>query len=94
MVSNAQGRLSTYLYSVKIGIQENSVGRNFRKKQHVFDERLRLFKRRYQYQRGQLLHLEEIQTRNPQQFWSQINKLDPKRHKELPMEVVAQGTEF
>jgi hypothetical protein len=51
----------------------------------VFDKRLRLFKQRYQ--RGQLLHLEEIRTRNPQLFWSQINKLGPKRHQKMPMEV-------
>lgn len=57
--------------------------KEFKKKQHVFDKRQRLFKRRYQG--GQLL--QEIQTRNPQQFWSQINKLGPKRHKKIPMEV-------
>ena len=57
----------------------------FRNKQHVFDKRYRFFKRKYQ--RGQILHLEQIQTSNPQAFWNEINKLGPKRAKHIPMEV-------
>lgn len=51
----------------------------------MFEKGLRLFKLRYQ--RGQLKHLEEMQTRSTQQFWSQINKLGPKQHKKIAMEV-------
>ena len=58
---------------------------HFRQCQYAFDKRYRLFKRRYQ--RGQLLYLEEIQSSSPQFFWSEINKLGPKRKKTIPMEI-------
>ena len=62
---------------------------NFRQCQHAFDKRYRLFKRKYQ--RGQLLYLEEIQSSSPQHFWSEVNKLGPKRKKQIPMEIWGEG---
>lgn len=42
-----------------------------------FDKLLRTQKRRYE--RGQLLEIEEINTKNPSEFWKRINKLGPRK---------------
>ena len=38
----------------------------YKQKQYMFDKRLKFFKRKYQ--RGQILHLDQIQTGNPNYF--------------------------
>lgn len=62
---------------------------NYKQKQYDFDKRARLYKRKYQ--RGQIMHLDHIQTGNPNLFWSEINKLGPKRSKMIPMQVWYDG---
>ena len=57
----------------------------FKFRQNLFDKRLRYFKR--QYNKGYILQLEEMHASNPQRFWDQINKLGPKRHNKIPLEV-------
>ena len=51
-----------------------------------FDKRYRFYKRHFQ--RGQVLNLNKIQTSNPKRFWSEINKLGPRRVWKIPMEVM------
>ena len=62
---------------------------NFRMRHHVFDQRYRLFKRRYE--RGQVLLLERIQTSYPSypslRLWSEINTFGPRRSNQIPMEI-------
>ena len=45
-----------------------------------FDRLLRTPKRKYE--RGQLLEIEQLNTKNPSEFWKKINKLGPSRPKE------------
>ena len=67
-------------------IAKRDLLKTFKEHQHTFDKAYRKHKRAYQ--RGQILHIEQIQTSNPQAFWKEINKLGPKRVKTIPLEVL------
>ncbi|XP_049903768.1 uncharacterized protein LOC126392428 [Epinephelus moara] len=58
----------------------------FKQCQFNFDRRLRYFKRRFR--RGQALQLEQLESRNPQQFWREINKLGPQKTLLIPLEIL------
>ena len=40
------------------------------------------------YKRSQAVHIEEMSTNNPTEFWKKINQLGPRKSKEIPMEIV------
>ena len=66
-------------------LQRKHLRDEFKRCQHIFDKRLRFFKRRFN--RGQAMHLEQLQSNNPQKFWSEIGRLGPKKVVKIPMEV-------
>ena len=66
-------------------MQKRRLRDEFKRCQHIFDKRVRFFKRRFT--RGQAMHLEQLQSNNPQKFWSEINRLGPKKVQKIPMEV-------
>ena len=57
----------------------------FKKRQSSFDKKLRTVKR--SFHRGQSLHIDYLQTHNPQKFWNEINRLGPRKSGGVPMEV-------
>ncbi len=66
-------------------LQKKCLRDEFKQCQHIFDKRLRFFKRRFN--RGQGMHLEQLQTHNPQLFWSKISQIRPQKALKIPMEV-------
>jgi len=50
-----------------------------------FDREIRKCKR--QYDRGRILEIESVCTKNPREFWSHIRKLGPRKNMSVPMEV-------
>ena len=58
---------------------------DFLTKQKQFDKLLRQTERRYNRQKA--FDIEQINTKNPTEFWRQINDLGPKKSQKIPMEV-------
>ena len=57
----------------------------FKLNRHSFDKRLRQVERCYN--RKQILKLEEVNTKNPREFWNKIKRLGPQKNCEIPMKV-------
>ena len=57
----------------------------YKKRQNEFDKSIRTVKRNFN--RGLSLQIDYLQTHNPQQFWREINKLGPRKAKDIPMEI-------
>ena len=53
---------------------------------YIFDKLLKQTKRTWD--RGQLIHIEKLQTNNPTEFWQHITKLGPRTSKKIPMETI------
>ncbi|CAG2186182.1 unnamed protein product [Mytilus edulis] len=56
----------------------------FSTSQKTFDNRLRFLERKYKSNLA--LDIEKVSTDNPRKFWDELNKLGPKRKKDIPME--------
>ena len=74
-----------YLKSDRKSLEFSALKTTFLNKQKLFDKTFhkkgRSFKRRQVYQ------LEEINTTNPNEFWSYIKRMGPKRNSDIPWEV-------
>jgi len=73
----------------KVPQNKQDLRENYKQKQSLFGKYVRFYKRRFN--RGQALKLEQLQTRNSQQFWKDIKKLGPYRMKTIPIEVVMEN---
>ena len=63
----------------------------FKDCQGEFDKSLRAVKRKFN--RGMSLHIDQLQTHNPQKFWNEINKLGPNKRRDIPMVVTLENGE-
>lgn len=70
-------------------LRKQQLKNEFKARQNNFDRKLRACK--INYERGQALKIEHLQTNNPQLFWNMINNLGPKRVKSIPMELVLEN---
>ena len=57
----------------------------FKLNQNIFDKRLKQIERNFN--RQQILNIDELNTKDPKEFWNKIKHLGPKRVKNIPMKV-------
>ena len=57
----------------------------FKLNQNIFDKRLKQIERNLN--RQQILNIDELNTKDPKEFWSKIKQLGPRRVKNIPMKV-------
>ena len=63
----------------------NSLHNKFKLKQNIFDKRLKQIERNFN--RQQILNIDELNTKDPKEFWNKIKHLGPKRVKNIPVKV-------
>ena len=66
-------------------LQSRRLREDFIHKRKLFDKLLRSTERKYN--RQQALEIEQINTRNPTEFWKHISSLGPKKKTDIPMKV-------
>ena len=64
----------------------------FKIKQTEFNKLLRKTERAYYKQLSEEMH--EAKTKNPRQFWDQLNKLGPRKNKGIPEKVYINGESY
>ena len=66
-------------------VRNKQLHEDFIHKRKLFDKLLRCTERKYN--RKKAIDIETINTKNPNEFWKQVNSLGPKRSMKIPMEV-------
>jgi hypothetical protein len=70
----------------KITENKQALWSDFKHSQYSFDKEFRRLKRTYQ--RGQMLEVEILNTKNPNEFWKYIKNLGPRKKQTIPLEIV------
>jgi hypothetical protein len=64
----------------------------YKEARHAFDKAFRKYER--QYNRGQMIDIEDCCTNDPNQFWEQLKQLGPRKKASIPMEVYSENDEI
>ena len=78
-----------FLRCVGVRREKQNKLEKFKDTRNKFDKLL--VKKERAYRRGLVLQIEEVNTKNPRDFWNHINKLGPRSKKEIPMKVEING---
>ena len=78
-----------YLKSKRGGNKEKNLRIAFKNKQDSFDKAIKRKKRLYQ--RSKSLHLEEVNSSDPNSFWKYIKDLGPKKKSSIPWECYSEN---
>lgn len=76
---------SNYLKAAQNSVNRRSLLNVFKNKQYVFDKAFKKAKRKFE--REKRFNIEHLNTNNPKEFWSELEKLGPRKSTQIPMEV-------
>ena len=74
-----------YLKTPKNTSRRQTALRKFKEKRNLFDKSYSKTKRKYQ--RDKMIEIENLNTKNPKEFWAALKKLGPRQNVTLPLEV-------
>ncbi len=77
--------LANYLKAPQNTIFRQRLHKIFKNNQHTFDKSYKKAKRNFE--RDKRIHIEQLNTNNPREFWSELNNLGPRKKTCIPMEV-------
>ena len=70
-----------YIKSKRTKSPQRNLNKEFKSKQNIFDKTYKRKKR--SHLRAQILHLEDINSKDPNAFWEYIKRLSPNKKKQI-----------